>query len=67
MASKTVSYFPGCSLHGLAKPFDTSTRLVCGKVGINLQEPNDWNCCGATSAHSIDHSLHDRCTINIVV
>lgn len=58
MANKTVSYFPGCSLHGLAKPFDTSTRLVCGKIGIDLQEPDDWNCCGATSAHSIDHSLN---------
>lgn len=59
MASKTVSYYPGCSLHdGLAKPFNTSTKLVCGKVGIDLLEPDDWNCCGATSAHSIDHTLN---------
>lgn len=59
MATKTVSYYPGCSLHdGLAKPFDSSTRLVCGKVGIVLKELDDWNCCGATSAHSIDHTLN---------
>ncbi|MBC2723000.1 CoB--CoM heterodisulfide reductase iron-sulfur subunit B family protein [Desulfosporosinus sp.] len=58
MVSKPIAYFPGCSLHGLAKPFDTSTRLVCNKIGIALQEPDDWNCCGATSAHSIDHTLN---------
>lgn len=58
MATKPIAYFPGCSLHGLAKPFDVSTRLVCNKIGITLEEPEDWNCCGATSAHSIDHTLN---------
>lgn len=52
-----IGYYPGCSLHGIAKPFDTSAKLICGKLGIELQEPHDWNCCGATSGHSIDHTL----------
>jgi len=53
-----VAYFPGCSLHGMASEYDMSTRLVCKHLGINLQEIEDWNCCGATAAHSLDHLLN---------
>lgn len=52
-----VAYFPGCSLHGLAREYDMSTRLVCSHLGINLREIEDWNCCGATAAHSLNHEL----------
>jgi heterodisulfide reductase subunit B len=52
-----VAYFPGCSLHGLASEYDRSARLVCRHLGINLEEIEDWNCCGATAAHSLDHKL----------
>jgi heterodisulfide reductase subunit B len=41
----------------MAKEYDVSTRLVCRHLDINLCEIEDWNCCGATAAHSIDHSL----------
>ena len=27
---------------------------ICGFLGIELEEIPDWNCCGATAAHSID-------------
>lgn len=52
-----VAYFPGCSQHGLAKENDISTQVVCKQLGINLQEVEDWNCCGATAAHSLNHLL----------
>jgi len=52
-----VAYFPGCSLHGLAREYDISTRLVYNHLGINLKEILDWNCCGATAAHSLNHEL----------
>jgi len=52
-----IAYFPGCSLHGMAAEYDLSTRLVCKHLGLNLQEITDWNCCGATAAHSMDHLL----------
>lgn len=51
------SYYPGCSLTGTAKEFDESTRLVCQSMGAQLIELPDWNCCGATSAHSLDPLL----------
>lgn len=52
-----IAYYPGCSLKGMANEYDKSSRLVCRHLGINLQEMNDWNCCGATSAHSLNHAL----------
>lgn len=52
-----VAYFPGCSLHSMAHEYDLSTRLVCRHLNINLKEIEDWNCCGATAAHSLDHNL----------
>lgn len=52
-----VAYFPGCSLHSMAHEYDLSTRLVCKHLNINLKEIEDWNCCGATAAHSVDHAL----------
>ena len=51
------AYFPGCSLESTAKEFGESTRLVAEALGIELAEIPDWNCCGATSAHNLDHDL----------
>lgn len=52
-----LAYYPGCSLHGMAKEYDISTRAVCEELGMELEEVPDWNCCGATSAHSFDREL----------
>jgi heterodisulfide reductase subunit B len=30
---------------------------VCDALGIELKELEDWNCCGSTSAHSVDAEL----------
>ena len=50
-----VSYYPGCSLEGTARDYSESIHAVCRELGIILHELADWNCCGASSAHSIDH------------
>lgn len=48
------SYYPGCSLHSSGREYDESTRAVCSALGVELAELPDWNCCGATSAHSVN-------------
>lgn len=48
------TYYPGCSLHSVHKPYDISCRAVFKSLGINLIELDDWNCCGATFYMSID-------------
>lgn len=52
-----LSYFPGCSLATTAKENNQSLIECCLKMGIRLVELTDWNCCGSSSAHSIDHEL----------
>lgn len=50
-----VTYYPGCSLEGTALDYADSIHAVCAAFDIHLQEVPDWNCCGATAAHSIHH------------
>lgn len=50
-----VAYYPGCSLQGTAKDYAESILGICSRLEIELEEVADWNCCGATAAHSIDH------------
>lgn len=52
-----VTYYPGCSLHGTAEEYDESTQMVCDALGVELEELNDWSCCGATSAHCTNDKL----------
>jgi heterodisulfide reductase subunit B len=50
-----VTYYPGCSLQASARDYAESILGVCSSLDIQLEEIPDWNCCGATAAHSIDH------------
>jgi len=51
------TYYPGCTSETTAVEFGLSTEAVCEALGIELIELDDWNCCGASSAHSLDHEL----------
>lgn len=52
-----VSYYPGCSLESTALDYAASIAGVTPLVDLELVELDDWNCCGATAAHSINHDL----------
>ena len=51
------SYYPGCSLQGTSAEYDRSIHMVAERLGWHIEDLPDWNCCGATSAHIIDHNL----------
>jgi len=53
----TLGYYPGCSLHGTGRELDQSIRALAEVAGVDLVEIEDWNCCGATAAHSLNHDL----------
>lgn len=55
--SMRYTYYPGCTSETTAVEFGLSTEAVCEALGIDLLELDDWNCCGASSAHSLDHEL----------
>ena len=52
-----VTYFPGCSLDGVAREYGESTEAVARILDIELKELDDWNCCGAASAHVTNDML----------
>ncbi len=54
---KSYSYFPGCSLKSMSTPYDISTRRVVELLDVELEELEDWNCCGATGYMSVNELL----------
>ena len=51
------AYYPGCSLEATAREYDSSLRAVCRRLDMDIPEVEDWNCCGATTAATIDPLL----------
>jgi heterodisulfide reductase subunit B len=52
------AFYPGCTLHTTGVEFGRSSELVCQALGLEMVEIPDWNCCGASSAHSLEAGLH---------
>ncbi len=46
------AFYPGCSLK-TAAGYKESIEFVARRLGVELVELPDWNCCGATVAFSI--------------
>ncbi len=55
--TRRYGLYPGCTLHSTGVEFGVSAGLVCQELGLELVEVPDWNCCGASSAHSLDQRL----------
>jgi len=53
----SYAYYPGCSLESTSSGYNESTLAIAKKLGIEMQELEDWNCCGATSYMSVDENL----------
>jgi heterodisulfide reductase subunit B len=51
------AYYPGCSMKGNALHYEESILPVFAKVGLPLEELDDWNCCGATAYFSVDDTM----------
>jgi heterodisulfide reductase subunit B len=54
---REYAYYEGCSLEGTAVAYNISLKLVMKRLGVELKEPPDWNCCGSSPAHAVDHVL----------
>ena len=47
-------YYPGCSVRGANSPYEESFLAVCQALEMDMEEIEDWNCCGATAYMSVD-------------
>ena len=57
MGKTVYSFFPGCSLKASGHENTLSLLKFCDRVNVELKELSDWNCCGSSSAHSINHDV----------
>ncbi len=55
--AKQILFFPGCSLITSAQENYKSLKIFCNHLGYSLRELDNWNCCGTSSAHSLNHNL----------
>lgn len=51
-----IGFYPGCSLSSSAAEYSKSLKAVVSRLDVQLQEVPDWLCCGASSAHAVDHN-----------
>ncbi len=51
------AYFPGCSSAGTGLAFELSAQYVAKKIGMDLVEIPDWNCCGAGHINNPDAAI----------
>lgn len=54
---KQIGYYPGCSQLSTNRDYNVSLQSVTGKLGWELIEVPEWNCCGASPAHSVNEEL----------
>jgi len=47
-------YFPGCTLKTSAKNLEKSSFAIMEKLGHEMEEMEDWTCCGVVSSLSDD-------------
>ncbi len=52
-----IPYYPGCTLSTKAQNYDRSGRAVAAALGIELEELDEWQCCGATFPLMVDDSM----------
>ena len=57
MARKKYTYYPGCSSQASAKHLDRSLRAIAPRLDVELEDIEDWNCCGASVGHVAGGSL----------
>jgi heterodisulfide reductase subunit B len=46
-------FYPGCSMQRSARPYLDSLVAIQEQIGLEFEEVNDWNCCGATEYVSV--------------
>lgn len=49
-----ASYFPGCTLKNKAKELDVYARRCAEALGVSLEEPDAWQCCGGVFTTAAD-------------
>jgi heterodisulfide reductase subunit B len=65
---RKYAYYPGCSLEKMAASYHVSAMETARVLGVQLEEIEDWNCCGATAYFHVDEILANTlCARNLAM
>ncbi len=53
-----IAYYPGCALKERSSHLDVSARMAMEKLGIELDEIEQWTCCGAVPPASEERIMN---------
>ncbi len=53
-----ISYYPGCTLKYKARNLETAALASLDALGIDVEEMDRWNCCGAVFSLAADDLIH---------
>jgi heterodisulfide reductase subunit B len=65
---KRYAYYPGCSAETVSASYHLSAVETGARLGVEFQEIEDWNCCGATPYSNVDELLANTlCARNLAI
>jgi heterodisulfide reductase subunit B len=53
-----ISYYPGCTLKTKAANLEAAAVASLAALGIDVEEIDRWNCCGAVFSLTADDLIH---------
>ena len=62
-----ISYYPGCTLKTKAKNLDKAAVASLEAFGIEVEELERWNCCGAVHSLTADDLIHQVAPVRNLV
>ena len=62
-----IIYYPGCTLKTKAKNLGDTAVASMALLGIELEELQRWNCCGAVYSLADDDLIHQVAPVRILV
>lgn len=62
-----VSFYPGCTLKTRAKNLKDSAVVAMARLGVDLEELPEWNCCGAVYSLAEDDLIHQVAPIRVLI
>lgn len=60
------TYYPGCTLRTKAKDLDRYARLSAEALGITLEEPENWQCCGGCYTSVTDEAVTKLSAVRVL-
>jgi len=62
-----VIYYPGCTLKTKARNLGDTAVASMAELGVELEELDRWNCCGAVHSLADDDLIHQVAPVRVLI